>query len=90
MQVVTKKSGKRIMQITRLEKLPSAARNADFSFEIEGVVVPPFEAVPLQSEPVGLPRTKEYGLDETLFDTHDGYGCCLPVWRSLSWLATSV
>lgn len=79
------------MQITRLEKLPSAARNADFSFEIEGVVVPPFEAVPLQSEPVGLPRTKEYGLDETLFDTTMVMnGCCLPVRRSLSWLATSV
>ena len=60
------------MHITRFDVLPIAAKTTDFSFEIEGIVVPPFESVPLQTEPVGPRLTKEYGIDESLFEAHDG------------------
>lgn len=59
------------MKIARIDTLPPEAETLDFSFEIEAEIVAPFEAVPLRVEAVP-PRRKAYGLDEALFEPHDG------------------
>lgn len=55
------------MEITRADALPRAAEEADFSFEIDSVLLEPFSGSPLPVEPVS-PRRKTYVLDPALFE----------------------
>ncbi|MDH0863984.1 GNAT family N-acetyltransferase [Mitsuaria sp. GD03876] len=57
--------------IVRVATLPDAARAADFSFDIDGRVMPPFDAPELRVEATPS-RPKAYGLDDALFEPHDG------------------
>ena len=59
------------MEIIRADALPRSAEDVDFSFEIDRIVVEPFDAVPLRVEPLSQ-RHKAYGLDDALFERCDG------------------
>lgn len=59
------------MEIIRADALPGSAEEVDFSFEIDSIIVEPFDAVPLRVEPLSQ-RRKAYGLDEALFERCDG------------------
>jgi ribosomal protein S18 acetylase RimI-like enzyme len=63
-------NGFSVMQIILADRLPTAFTEADFSFDVDSVVVAPFDAVPLRV--ASLPsRQKVYGLDNALFDPRD-------------------
>jgi streptothricin acetyltransferase len=59
------------MQLIRAITLPSSAREVDFSFEIDGAIVTPFDSVPFRVEPLPT-RRKAYELGASLFERHDG------------------
>lgn len=58
------------MEILRVDALPQSAAEADLSFEINGVLIEPFDQTPLRICPVPT-RRKAYGVDNTLFQAHD-------------------
>lgn len=55
-----------MMQIILADRLPLAAAEADFSFEVDSAVVAPFDATPLRTASLP-PRQKIYPLDNALF-----------------------
>ena len=59
------------MQIIRVDALPRSAEEVDFSFEIDSVLVGPFDAAPSRIEPRAQ-RRKAYETDDALFERCDG------------------
>lgn len=61
------------LEIAGVSSLPPEAAEADFSFEIDGEILAPFDEVPFRTRPLPV-RCKLYGLDEALFEARDSAG----------------
>ena len=58
------------LEIVSVPSLPPEAAEVDFSFEIDGEILAPFDDEPFRVRPLP-PRRKLYGLDEALFEARD-------------------
>ncbi|WP_425907939.1 hypothetical protein [Nitrobacter sp. TKz-YC02] len=74
------------MKISRADALPRSVKKVDFSFEIDSVIVPPFDSSPFHVERV-QPQRKTYELDDALFEPCGQTGRVIFVAREVGTLA---